>query len=193
MLATCRQHVTNLSKCHQIWLKMRVRANTKMAPAQDFCVRIADTTIHHPQPQPFCSAAPQFSYHTHPSCHCCCKHITAALAGLASVRRVVEQRRQNSSSSSSCAQLLLLPGCHHPCPCPCPLIPFLLPLLLPLLSLLLLLLPSMLLLSSPLPRDGIVPQGRHHPCVLDCPCPSPPLPESALTIVVDNDCHHLRQ
>jgi hypothetical protein len=59
------------------------------------------------------------SCHPHPSCHCVCKDIAAALAGGTSGRRAAEQRRRNSCSSSSSAQLLLLPGCRCPCPCPC--------------------------------------------------------------------------
>ncbi len=38
MSAICPQHVVDLSKSHQIWLKMRVRADTKMTLTQDFCV-----------------------------------------------------------------------------------------------------------------------------------------------------------
>ncbi len=39
MSATCQQHVGDVSKSRQIWVDMRVGANTKSTPTQEFCVR----------------------------------------------------------------------------------------------------------------------------------------------------------
>jgi hypothetical protein len=50
MLATCQQHVGNVSKSHQIWVDMHVGANTKSTPTQEFCAgnhqQIVDTVVH---------------------------------------------------------------------------------------------------------------------------------------------------
>jgi hypothetical protein len=44
-----RQHVGNVSKSHQIWVDMRVGANTKSTLTQEFCVgncqQIVDTVV----------------------------------------------------------------------------------------------------------------------------------------------------
>ncbi len=49
MLATCWRHVGDAPKRHQIWVDMRVGANTKSTPKQEFCVRnhrqIVDTVV----------------------------------------------------------------------------------------------------------------------------------------------------
>ncbi len=49
MLATCRQYVGNVSKCRQFLVDMRVGADTKMTPTQEFCVgnhrQIVDTVV----------------------------------------------------------------------------------------------------------------------------------------------------
>ncbi len=49
MLATCRQHIGNVSKSHQFWVNMRVRADTKITPTHEFCIRdhkqIVDTVV----------------------------------------------------------------------------------------------------------------------------------------------------
>jgi hypothetical protein len=49
MLATCWQHVGDVSKSYQIWVNMRVGANTKSSPTQEFCVgnhqQIVDTVL----------------------------------------------------------------------------------------------------------------------------------------------------
>jgi hypothetical protein len=49
MLATCRQNVGDVSKSRQIWVDMRVCANTKSTPTQEFCVgnhqQIVDTVV----------------------------------------------------------------------------------------------------------------------------------------------------
>jgi hypothetical protein len=49
MLATCQQHVGNMSKSCQIWVDMRVGANTKSTPTQEFFVgnhrQIVDTVV----------------------------------------------------------------------------------------------------------------------------------------------------
>ena len=70
-------------------------------PDTRFLCQGLSTQPYHPQPQPCCSAAPPLSSHQHPSCHCCCERIAAALTGLASRRRAAKQQWQNSNSSSS--------------------------------------------------------------------------------------------
>jgi hypothetical protein len=49
MLATCRQHVGDMSKSRQIWVDMWVGADTKSTPTQEFCVgnhqQIVDTVV----------------------------------------------------------------------------------------------------------------------------------------------------
>ncbi len=49
MLVSCQQHVGNMSKSCQIWVDMRVGADTKRTPTQEFCVRnhqqIVDTVV----------------------------------------------------------------------------------------------------------------------------------------------------
>ncbi len=49
MLATYWQHVGDVSKCRQFWVDMRVGADTKITPTQEFCIRdhqqIVDTVI----------------------------------------------------------------------------------------------------------------------------------------------------
>jgi hypothetical protein len=49
MLATCQQHVGNVLKSCQIWVDMRVGADTKSTPTQEFCVgnhqQIVDTVV----------------------------------------------------------------------------------------------------------------------------------------------------
>jgi hypothetical protein len=49
MSATCQQHVSDVSKCLQIWVDMRVGADTKNTLTQEFCVRnhqqIVDTVV----------------------------------------------------------------------------------------------------------------------------------------------------
>ncbi len=49
MLATCWQHVSDVSKSPQIWVDMRVGANTKSTPTQEFCIgnhqQIVDTVV----------------------------------------------------------------------------------------------------------------------------------------------------
>jgi hypothetical protein len=49
MSTTCRQHVGDVSKSRQIWVNMRVGANTKSTPTQEFSVRnhrqIVDTIV----------------------------------------------------------------------------------------------------------------------------------------------------
>ncbi len=49
MLATCWQHVGEASKSCRIWVNMRVDANTKSTPTQEFCVgnhqQIVDTAV----------------------------------------------------------------------------------------------------------------------------------------------------
>ncbi len=50
MLATCWQHVGDVSKSCQIWVDMHVGANTKSTPTQECCVgnhqQIVDTVVH---------------------------------------------------------------------------------------------------------------------------------------------------
>jgi hypothetical protein len=50
MLATCWQHVGDVSKSCKIWVNMHVGADTKSTPTQEFCVRnhqrIVDTVVH---------------------------------------------------------------------------------------------------------------------------------------------------
>jgi hypothetical protein len=38
MVVTCRRHVGDVSKCHQFWVDMRVGADTKVTPTQEFYV-----------------------------------------------------------------------------------------------------------------------------------------------------------
>jgi hypothetical protein len=49
MLATCRRHVGNVSESHQIWVNIRVGADTKSTLTQEFCVgnhqQIVDTVV----------------------------------------------------------------------------------------------------------------------------------------------------
>ncbi len=49
MLATCRQHIGNVSKSCQIWVNTRLFADTKSTPTQEFCVgnhqQIVDTVV----------------------------------------------------------------------------------------------------------------------------------------------------
>jgi hypothetical protein len=49
MLATCRQHVGNVSKSCKIWVDTRLFADTKSTPTQEFCVgnhqQIVDTVV----------------------------------------------------------------------------------------------------------------------------------------------------
>jgi hypothetical protein len=49
MSATCRQHIGNVSKSYQIWVDMRVGADTKSTLTQEFCIgnyqRIVDTVV----------------------------------------------------------------------------------------------------------------------------------------------------
>ncbi len=50
MLATCQQHIDDVSKFCQFWVNMRVGANTKINPTQEFCVgehqQIVNTVVH---------------------------------------------------------------------------------------------------------------------------------------------------
>ena len=50
MLATCRRHVGDVSKSHQIWVNMCVSADTKSTPTQEFFIgnhqQIVDTVVH---------------------------------------------------------------------------------------------------------------------------------------------------
>jgi hypothetical protein len=49
MLATCWRHIQDVSKSRQIWVNMRVDANTKSTPTQEFCIgnhqQIVDTVV----------------------------------------------------------------------------------------------------------------------------------------------------
>jgi hypothetical protein len=49
MLATCQRHISDVSKSRQIWVDMRVDANTKSTPTQEFCIgnhrQIVDTVV----------------------------------------------------------------------------------------------------------------------------------------------------
>jgi hypothetical protein len=45
MSGTCRQHVSNVSKCRQFWVNMRVGANTKITPTEEFCVGNHQQTV----------------------------------------------------------------------------------------------------------------------------------------------------
>ncbi len=59
MSVTCRWHLGNVSKSHQIWVDMRVGANTKSTLTQEFCIRYhqqnvdtvvrIDTVVHNPR------------------------------------------------------------------------------------------------------------------------------------------------
>jgi hypothetical protein len=59
MLVTCRRHVGDTSKSHQIWVDMRVGVDTKSASTQEFCVGnhrqivdnvvCTDTVVHTPR------------------------------------------------------------------------------------------------------------------------------------------------
>jgi hypothetical protein len=50
MSAKCWKHIGEVSKCRQIWVEMRVGADTKSTPTQEFCVgnhqQIVDTVVH---------------------------------------------------------------------------------------------------------------------------------------------------
>jgi hypothetical protein len=42
MLGTCQQHIGKVSKCWKFWVNMRVGANTKITPTQNFASGITD-------------------------------------------------------------------------------------------------------------------------------------------------------
>ncbi len=50
MSATCRQHFSDVSKSCQIWVDMRIGADTKSTWTQEFCIgnhrKIVDTVLH---------------------------------------------------------------------------------------------------------------------------------------------------
>ncbi len=59
MSATCQQHIGDLLKSRQIWVNMRVGADTKSTPTQEFCIGNhqqivdivvrTDTVVHTPR------------------------------------------------------------------------------------------------------------------------------------------------